>query len=147
LSKIALNLDDLLKHIFSPKEINVSKMNLDGYLYTKVSLNKIVKELESVQMKSSFNLNQSRFFNYKILISNFFYINSRKLKDFFIFSDVKKQAVKTVREKFPITKNIELTNYLTHIYNSDVLKKPVTSTVVGKNAFYIHCDSKKNTSV
>lgn len=141
IAKVALNVDELLGGIFSPAEFHSSMMNLDGYLADKTSLDDIVNALESVQTKSFFDLSSVEISNNKYKFNKFFYTSTRKLKDFFIFDQVKKQERHSLRKKFSIDDTSELTDYFSCMYENNLLKRNVTCAPVGKNTFYIYCNN------
>jgi len=141
IAKVALNVDELLEGIFSPAEFHPSRMNLDGYLIDKISLDDILNAIEGEQTKSFFDLSSVEISNNRYQFNKFCYTSARKLKDYFIFDKVKKQERHSIREKFPITSASELKDYLSCIYEYGLLKQPITCAPVGRNTFYIYCDN------
>jgi len=142
IAKVAFNVDELLEGIFSPAEFHPSMMNLDGYLIDKIPLDDIVNAIEGVQVRSFFDLSSVEISNYRYQFNKFFYTNSRKIKDYFIFDKLKKQERSALRAKFPITSASELLDYLSCLYKYGLLKQPITCVPVAKNTFYIYCDNK-----
>jgi hypothetical protein len=119
-------------------------MSLDGYLIDKMPLDGIVNALEGAQTKSFFDLSSVEISNNRYQFNKFFYTNTRKLKDYFIFDKVKKQERSSLRAKFPITSASELIDYLSCIYEYGLLKQPITCVPVDKNIFYVYCNNRNS---
>jgi surface carbohydrate biosynthesis protein len=142
IAKTVTNIDDLIKSIYSPSEFHSSKLNLNNYLTTNTVLNDIVSSLESVKTSSYFELSRLKISNNRLILNNFLYVYSRKLRDFLVLNKTKKRERRALREKFPITSASELADYLSCIYEYGLLKQPITCVPVGKNTFYIYCNNR-----
>jgi len=142
IAKTVTNIDDLIKSIYTPSVFHSSKLNLNNYLNTNIVLNDIVSSLESVKTSSYFELSRLKISNSRLILNNFLYVYSRKLRDSLVLNKTKKRERRALRKKFPITSASELEDYLSCLYNYGLLKQPLTCAPVGKNTFYIYCKNR-----